>query len=299
MFNHLRQNPHRLHLGQIGFEFVLGSDRSVTPADLQGVSQKLDFWTGLLDSRFEVEGQPVRVLTVAHPELDMIAVRVESPLVSAGKLRVMLTFPYGSPEVPMANWNMEKQHLSVLQIKGHRALIQRQVDATRYEVGVEWSNGGALEQAGTHAFRLGGTRDELEFVCAFSPRGVPGKLPGFSKTVEKSATHWREFWSRGGAIDLSGSTDPRAEALEHRTVLSLYQTAIHCAGSLPSAETGLLFNSWYGKFHLEMHWWHSVHFAAWNRFPLFERSLGFMSASCRWREIWRGLRAIAARAGRR
>ena len=56
-------------------------------------------------------------------------------------------------------------------------------------------------------------------------------------------------------------------------MLSLYNTAIHCCGSLPSAETGLLFNSWYGKFHLEMHWWHSVHFAAWNRFSRFEKGL--------------------------
>ena len=85
--------------------------------------------------------------------------------------------------------------------------------------------------------------------------------------------HWRQFWNNGGAIDLSGSTDPRADELERRIVLSLYNTALHCAGSLPSAETGLLFNSWYGKFHLEMHWWHSVHFTAWNRFTLFEKSL--------------------------
>ncbi|HKI69970.1 MAG TPA: glycoside hydrolase family 65, partial [Verrucomicrobiae bacterium] len=61
--------------------------------------------------------------------------------------------------------------------------------------------------------------------------------------------------------------------LERRVVLSLYNTSLHCAGSLPSAETGLLFNSWYGKFHLEMHWWHSVHFTTWRRFSLFERSL--------------------------
>ncbi len=25
-----------------------------------------------------------------------------------------------------------------------------------------------------------------------------------------------------------------------------------------SQETGLTFNSWYGKFHIEMHWWHAV-----------------------------------------
>ena len=49
--------------------------------------------------------------------------------------------------------------------------------------------------------------------------------------------------------------------------------AIQCAGSLPPQETGLTFNSWYGKFHLEMHWWHGVHFPMWGRGDLFEKSL--------------------------
>ncbi|MFH5181685.1 hypothetical protein ACHHV8_03095 [Paenibacillus sp. TAB 01] len=58
-------------------------------------------------------------------------------------------------------------------------------------------------------------------------------------------------------------------------MLSQFLTAIHCAGSLPPQETGLLYNSWYGKFHLEMHWWHAVHFALWDRTPLLRKSLGF------------------------
>jgi hypothetical protein len=32
-------------------------------------------------------------------------------------------------------------------------------------------------------------------------------------------------------------------------------------------------NSWYGKFHLEMHWWHATHFALWNRASLMNRGL--------------------------
>jgi len=34
-------------------------------------------------------------------------------------------------------------------------------------------------------------------------------------------------------------------------------------------------NSWRGKFHLEMHWWHAAHFAQWRRPALLERSLGW------------------------
>jgi hypothetical protein len=74
-------------------------------------------------------------------------------------------------------------------------------------------------------------------------------------------------------MDLAGSTDPRAEELERRIVLSQYLTAVQCAGSLPPQETGLTCNSWFGKYHLEMHWWHAAHFPMWGRAALLERSL--------------------------
>jgi hypothetical protein len=94
-------------------------------------------------------------------------------------------------------------------------------------------------------------------------------------TIAASVNHWRRFWSTGGAVELAHSADRRAPELERRIVLSQYLTAIQCSGKLPPQETGLTVNSWYGKFHLEMHWWHATHFALWNRLPLFERSLGW------------------------
>ncbi|KAA6315054.1 hypothetical protein EZS27_034429, partial [termite gut metagenome] len=33
------------------------------------------------------------------------------------------------------------------------------------------------------------------------------------------------------------------------------------------------YNSWFGKFHLEMHWWHAAQFALWKRPELLERSM--------------------------
>ena len=47
---------------------------------------------------------------------------------------------------------------------------------------------------------------------------------------------------------------------------------------MPPQETGLTCNSWYGKFHLEMHYWHAAHFASWGRPALLERSLGWYNA---------------------
>ncbi|MDQ0826776.1 hypothetical protein QFZ60_002949 [Arthrobacter sp. B2I5] len=93
-----------------------------------------------------------------------------------------------------------------------------------------------------------------------------------------SAAYWPEFWSSGGAIELDATDDPRARELERRIVLSQYLTTVNCSGSLPPQETGLVCNSWRGRFHLEMHWWHAAHFAHWNRPELLLPSLRWYSS---------------------
>lgn len=77
----------------------------------------------------------------------------------------------------------------------------------------------------------------------------------------------------GAAVDLSASTDPRWKELERRLVLSQYVMKVNEAGSWPPQESGLVNNGWYGRFHFEMIWWHGAHFALWDRWPLFDRSL--------------------------
>jgi len=104
-------------------------------------------------------------------------------------------------------------------------------------------------------------------------------MPSDFKTAGKeSGAAWKLFWTTGGAVDFSGCTDPRAFELERRIILSQYLTKIQCSGSLPPAETGLTFNSWYGKFHLEMHWWHAVHFALWQRGKILEKQMEYYTA---------------------
>ena len=81
----------------------------------------------------------------------------------------------------------------------------------------------------------------------------------------RSALHWADFWLKGAAVDFTGSRDPRAHELERRIILSRYLCAIQIGGGMPPQETGLTCNSWYGKHHTEMVWWHVAHFALWGQ----------------------------------
>ena len=273
----LRVNSHRLHLGRIGFRLSKSDGRLVEPTDLADVEQTLDLWSGTLRSRFRVEGRLVEVETLVHPRRDVLAVRIRSPLVAEGRLAVEFRFPYGTGQATAADWTQPGAHRTTLVPRKERAVdLERRLDGDAYRVGVAWADRATMSEFEPHWFRLTPSKDLDAFsvVAEFSPRPVESPT-SFEEVSAAVREHWSRFWSTGGAIDLSASRDPRWRELERRVVLSQYLTAIQCAGSLPPQETGLTFNSWEGKFHLEMHWWHAAHFALWGRLPLLERSLGY------------------------
>lgn len=276
LFHWLRENPHRLHLGRIGLELLDERGARLGPGDLRNARQRLDLWSGVLSSRFEADGVPVEVETCCHPSLDAVAFRIRSPLIASGRLAVLIAFPYGSPEMAAADWNSPRRHSTELETEAEgSAVFRRRLDQTRYAVHCRWDAGAAAKQAADHVFRLEAPAGagSLEAVFLFTPAEGAGAVPSRQEAERASRAHWEAFWSEGAALDLGGSTDPRAEELERRIVLSQYLTAVNSAGSLPPQETGLVCNSWHGKFHLEMHWWHAAHFAVWGRLPLLQRSL--------------------------
>lgn len=270
----LRENPHRIDLGRIGFVRADGSPIRVE--ELSGISQRLDLWRGRVESRFELDGTQVSVTTTCDPELDLLAVRVESPLLARGDLALGIRFPYavGDWRDPR-DWDATDRHHSEVTVRGHRADIRRVLDDDIHHVALAWSPGARLKQVDRHEFLIHSEVGLLELTAGFSPTPMLGATPTVTDVLAAANLSWVEFWAAGGQIDFSACTDPRAQELERRVVLSQYLTAVHCAGSLPPQETGLVPNSWRGKFHLEMHWWHSAHFALWNRTHLLERSLGW------------------------
>ncbi len=296
LFRWLRENPHRLNLGRLSLRLTFPDGRPAHVDDLRELRQELDLWHGVIVSRFVFDGQPVSVQTACHPRQDIVAIRIRSPLVAAGRLAVTLNFPYGSPGTTGADWTRTNAHVTILRRPAAvRADFERTLDSDCYFASLRWNGKAALDPSAPHTFTLTPGRAEagLEFVCAFAPKAPGDPLPNVDAVMEASRQHWPAFWNSGGAVDLSGSADPRWRELERRLVLSQYLMAIQAAGSLPPQESGLANNGWNGKFHLEMHWWHGTHFYLWNRWPLLERSLGW------YRQILPVARRLAASQGYR
>lgn len=277
--NYLRENPHKFDLGQIGFVLTKADGTPATPADITDINQTLDMWNGVLKSHFKFDGQPVDVQTVCDSASDTVSAHIVSPLLANGRLAVRFAFPYGSPSKTGADWTKPNAHTTKFSTELIGADFGREMDNIKYDISVEKTSGDTMTQKGPHEFLLkpadGSTT--LEFSAEFNALTTSRfyVVPDFSLNLKNAQTHWKKFWSTGGAIDLSLSKDPRWQELERRIVLSEYLTAIQSTGKNPPAETGLTMNSWYGKFHMEMYWWHDAHFALWGRAPLLENSMGF------------------------
>jgi len=272
-------NPHMMNLGRLRLSHAGGA--ALKPEEISGLARTMDLWSGVQTSSYQIGGVPVRVATWVHPSPDAVVVRIESPLVARGGLAVDLDFSY--PALQRAAWLGDfartNAHRTEMTARGDsRADFLRVVDGTTYHVSLAWSPGAKLSAAKSspHHFVLAAAgTNRLEFVCAFSAKPLPAELPSVEKSLAETASHWKNFWSTGGAMDLSGSQDKRWFELERRIVLSQFVMAAQSAGSFPSAEAGLMqLDSWRGQFHMEMVWWHLAHYALWDRWAMADRALG-------------------------
>lgn len=266
------RNPQRINLGRIGLVLIKDDGSRAGIGDLTDPVQRLDLWTGTATSRYSIDGREVVVTTVGHPEKDAVAVRIESEKVADGTVGISLRFPFPSNTEfgSAADWDSPGRHLTELSPGTHMASFHRQLDDTNYDVHVQWDAGAVLRRTQEHCYELIPATDarEISFVVCFDKIVGNAAVPTFAQTRSASARHWREFWEGGGAIDLSGSSDPRWRELERRVVLSQYVMAVNEAGSLPPQESGLVNNGWYGKYHHEMIWWHCTHYALWGRWKM-------------------------------
>lgn len=270
-YHWLRQNPHRLQLGRVSFRLLKDDGQEAEAGELTDIHQTLNLWTGVLSSEFALQGVPVRVTTACHSTLDTIGVRVQSALIDQGRLQVFVRFP--SPDMTHNAWaksvfpdygNDDRHRTELVESSAEGATLLRTMDEDSYRVAWSWS-AGRLEQTGVHEWTLlpDAADGELTFSMGFASESP--QTEGVDDIVESSAKHWESFWTNGAAIDFAGSADPRAHELERRIVLSQFLCAMHSAGSIPPQETGLMYNSWFGKAHLEMHWWHASHLPLWGR----------------------------------
>jgi hypothetical protein len=267
VYDWLRHNPHKFNLAQISLSY---DGKAINAADISDIWQELDLYSGVLYSNFTVSGKRFTVVTVCAKSADVIGFSINCP--ADCRFKVEISFPYASYKITGSDWENVGSHTT--ELIGN--IICRGLDNDRYFVKIYGDN--LFGHSTRHNFTTTLESGVIEFALGFFKNETDIQNTAawsFEKITADADDGWRSYWQNGGAADFSICKDPRAFELERRIVLSQYLTAVHCAGSLPPQETGLMCNSWYGKFHLEMHLLHSAHFALWGRGELLEKSLGW------------------------
>ncbi len=280
--NYFRVNPHRLNLGAIGLELTHENGEQIALDELTDIRQELKLYDGVLESAFSADGESVDVTTAALEDNDAVIYRIKTPLLQDGRANVSIRFPYptGKHADDASDWTKPERHTSrIVKTELHAALIEHCIDTTRYYLMLNWEGEATVQECALHHFRLSTTDN----VLAFKAEYVTSQLSAlntqrstsfvFDQDLRAVIRSWNRWWSEGAIVDFSQCTDPRTPELERRVVLSQYLTRINCSNSLPPQETGLTYNSWFGRPHLEMTWWHMVHFALWNRPEVLEQVL--------------------------
>lgn len=264
--DYVRSNPHRMHLGCIGFA-------DLDASGISDINQRLDLWNGVLYSDFKYEGSDFHVLTSASVNTDAVCFEVESAALRP--VQILFPYPTGAHTDDACRWDAEGlQSTEILTQNDTVTIVRRLLDETVYYLAIRTEGAQKPKQDGADRLLILPEKEHWAMSVLFSqdiPSGTG--IPTVSDSRNSTAEWWNRYWSEGAAVDFSRAEDPRAEELERRVVLSQYLTAIQCAAPTPPAETGLTYNSWFGKFHMEMIWWHEAHFALWGHPEMLERTL--------------------------
>lgn len=265
IYNWLRENPHRMNLARVRLTI---DNRVLGETEIGNPRQELDLYTGILYSRFLVRNTEVNVTTLVANS-DTLAVKIDSRL--CGKcLGVKIDFPYPSCNITGSDFHNLKNHETTLYRNNE---IKRTIDKDRYFCKISgnvFTTQSSLDEVNLEP---SGQGNEISFTVSFAPeRDSLGEI-SFKQAFEETRFRYYSFWNKGAMVDVTSSSDERAGILQKRIITSMYLCAVQDASNVPPTETGLTCNSWYGKFHLEMHPVHQAFLPLFGRGEMLEKSL--------------------------
>ena len=307
-YDWVRQNPHKFNLAKIGLYF---HNEPIQAGSIYCINQTLDITTGILKSSFRlnvnrhnntrtlnniaadniktnaISDNLITVYTVCDDNSDTVAFHISSGLLQCG-LSINIAFPYASCDITGSDWNNTNGHSDFL----NASHIHRQIDDTAYYVNFNINGTGTsqhtannsiitsdsnvtinkcnncaaatIKSNGIHSYNIITTDDELNMSVNFNKSIY---TPATYDTIAGNSRHfWHNYWTTGKFLNSDN------KELMRRVILSQYLLVINDSGYIPPAETGLTCNSWYGKAHLEMHYWHMAWAPLWGHPELLTRS---------------------------
>lgn len=168
----IRSNPHRVHLGNVGFD-------GMQPSEIDNIDQTLDMWDGILHSQFTWNGIPVEVKTVSGGQQDD---QIAASVTCQHPIPVTIRFPYptGANTDDASNWNADEKHSTeIVSSSTQDVLLKRTIDDVEYYVSVAWSGDVLFQQNSTNRFTLIPENGNWDFCVRFEQNSPQKAAPNF------------------------------------------------------------------------------------------------------------------------
>ena len=215
-----RRYPHKYSFMQI---LLYDGDKLINQDKISDVSQELDLYYGILKSSFLYDGMMNKSEAFVYQDHDELSFKLDSK-----NLKLALRFNYPS-------------YIKV----GYRLDIIPRVSINNDMITLYYDEKNSL------SFKIWANSNYQikDNMLIFDNNSV-----SFSLSLDeiKKGIFLDKFWDEDNGIIIDN------EALVRRMVLSKYLLHINCSGVYPPQESGLTYNSWNSKFHLEMHLIHSL-----------------------------------------
>jgi protein-glucosylgalactosylhydroxylysine glucosidase len=220
-FSGCHRNQQRFQLGMIGLVILKNDGSEISIADIEQPVQKLNLWTGKVDSKFTVEGIPCHLELFCHPDFDLISVKVSSELMKMKRLKIKISFLQNISSLPGHNYNsLDIATTDILSDTNNMAIFKRTQDNQIYNL-IIWKNSAELKQVSEYLYYLEPDfRDSVySFSCQFLNDSGTGRIQNFGETEVASKKSWKKFWFNIGVNDSSEITNNKTE---HGSYLAKY-----------------------------------------------------------------------------
>ena len=264
----LRQNPHRPNLMRIAL-YVDGKE--IQPDELNDINQELHLFEGYIESNFTINGIPSRIITACSGSNNILGFVIHTQVKS---LSIRFSFPYGSHEICGSDWLKTDAHITdVVEKKENQVILRRKMDNHEALYNIASCEDFIFDKIAPHEYEIEVNGETMSLTVQYSQDEETISNINIKEILADSRKCWMDFWNKTGIVSFEGSIGEKANELERRIILSQYLLKIQSSGKLPPQETGLTCNSWHGKFHLEMHLWHSAWLPLYNCGELLEQSI--------------------------
>jgi hypothetical protein len=277
VYDYLRENPHKFNLMKLS---LIANNSHPNSKQIKGISQKINLYNGIARSKYELFGSKYKISSYCLHNRDLLIYECKSDAFLDSKFNnLQMDFCYASPDISGSDWSKQGMHTSkIIFSNDNLTIIERVVDDFKYYI-YFYSQNAKITHNANHQFTIAPkeSNNKFKFSLEFAPNKLSNKYTeqlDFNGLKRNNINYWHKFWQKTGFVDVyTKSSDKRAKELQRRIILSLYLLRINSLGIMPPQETGLLVNSWYGKFHLEMHMWHLAYLALYNNQNELEKNL--------------------------